>query len=258
MAKGIYCYLDKENDKTVYVGKDSNIDKNKRHRGHLAPSNYNAQPINRIMQNNPGRYIYQVLWEIDDCTDNHLNQMEIFYIKKYDPRFNFTEGGDGMSGFAHSEETRKKMSEAKKGKKPYEMTEETRKKISEANKGKTPWIKGKTHSEETRKKISEARKGKTLSEETKKKISEAKKGKKPYEMTEEIRKKMSEAQKGKILSEEHKKKISESKNITGFYRVTKQKNSSYKQGFRWSYRYYDNNKHIAIYSTDLKKLEKKS
>ena len=81
MAKGIYCYLDKENDKTVYVGKDSNIDKNKRHRQHLAPSNYNAQPINRILQNNPDRYIYQVLWEIGDCTDTHLNQMEIFYQK---------------------------------------------------------------------------------------------------------------------------------------------------------------------------------
>ena len=93
MAKGIYCYLDKENDKTVYVGKDSNIDKNKRHRQHLAPSNYNAQPINRILQNNPDRYIYQVLWEIGDCTDTHLNQMEIFYQKLQKNTSTSTGGG---------------------------------------------------------------------------------------------------------------------------------------------------------------------
>ena len=116
MTRGIYTYVDKKNNEIVYIGKDSNIDKNKRHIAHLAPSKYNAQPINRILQNNPDRYIYQVLWEIDDCTDNHLNQMEIFYIKKYDPQFNFTEGRDGSSGFKHSEETKKKISEARKGK----------------------------------------------------------------------------------------------------------------------------------------------
>ena len=167
MAKGIYCYIDKENDKIVYVGKDSNINKNKRHRDHLTPSLYNAQPINRILQNNPDRYKYCALWEIDDCTDNHLNQMEIFYIKKYDPQFNFTEGGDGISGFKHSEETKQKISKNNarywKGKK---CSEEARQKMSEAQKGKT-------FSEETRKKISKSLKGKTFSEETRKKISKS-------------------------------------------------------------------------------------
>ena len=43
--------------------------------------------------------------------------------------------------------------------------EETRRKLSEARKGKT-------HSEETRRKMSEAHKGKTLSEETRRKLSE--------------------------------------------------------------------------------------
>ena len=73
MTKGIYCYLDTKQNEVVYIGKDSNIDKNRRHRDHLAPSKYNQQQINRILQNNPSRYQYQVLWEIDDCTDNHLN-----------------------------------------------------------------------------------------------------------------------------------------------------------------------------------------
>ena len=73
-----------------------------------------------------------------------------------------------------SEETRKKMSEAKKGKK---LSEEHRKKISESQKGENHPMYGKHFSEETRKKMSESHKGHTVSEETRKKISEAKKGK---------------------------------------------------------------------------------
>ena len=87
-----------------------------------------------------------------------------------------------------SEETRKKMSEAKKGKHP---SEEARKKLSEAKKGKPSPNKGKHLSEETRKKLSEAKKN--MSAETKKKMSESGKGKK---MSEESKKKMSEAKKG--------------------------------------------------------------
>ena len=259
MSKGIYCYIDKKDNQIVYVGKDSYIDKNKRHKEHLAPSNYNKQQINRILQNNPDRYIYQVLWEINDCSDNHKNQMEIFYIKKYNPKFNFTEGGDGTSGFKHSEETRKKMSESKKGKKPYEITEKTRKKMSESKKGKIPWNKGKVnvYSEETRKKMSESKKGKTHSLETRKKMSEAMKGKKPYEMTEKTRKKISESKKGKTHSLETRKKMSEARNTTGFYRISKKKDNNCKQGFVWDYRYYDNNKRKTTSSTDLKRLKKK-
>ena len=208
MAKGIYCYIDKENDKIVYVGKDSNINKNKRHRDHLAPSLYNAQPINRILQNNPDRYKYCALWEIDDCTDNHLNQMEIFYIKKYDPKFNFTDGGEGISGLMHSEETRKKISETLKGENNPNygktLSEETRKKMSENN---ARYWQGKKHSEETRKKMSEFR--------------------------------------------------SKVRNITGFYRVSKQKDNTYKQGFKWRYQYQYKSIKKSITSIDLKKLEKK-
>lgn len=150
MTKGIYCYIDKKDNQIVYVGKDSNIDKNKRHRDHLAPSKYNEQPINCILQNNPDRYIYQVLWEIDDCTDTHLNQTEIFYIKKYSPQFNFTDGGDGVSGFQHSEETKRKISEAKKDKK---FSDEHKRKLSENN---ARYWKDKNRSEETKRKMSKA------------------------------------------------------------------------------------------------------
>ena len=235
MTKGIYYYIDKKDNQIVYVGKDSNIDKKKRHREHLAPPKYNEQPINRILQNNPDRYIYQVLWEIDDCTDNHLNQMEIFYIKKYDPQFNFTEGGEGTTGYKHSEESRKKMSESQKGKVPWNKgkinvySEETRKRMSEVKKGKAPWNKGKinVYSEETRKKMSKSKKGEN------------------HPMY------------GKTHSEETRKKISESRNTTGFYRVTKQKDNNCKKGFMWRYLYPYKSTRKSIYSTNLKKLEKK-
>ena len=94
---------------------------------------------------------------------------------------NKTDGGEGPSGAIISEETRKKLSEAKKGK---SRSEETRRKISEANKGENHHFYGKSHSEETRRKLSEKNKGenhpnygKSPSEETRRKLSEANKGK---------------------------------------------------------------------------------
>jgi hypothetical protein len=78
-----------------------------------------------------------------------------------------------MFGKTQSDESKKKMSGAHKGKK---LSDETKKKIGEAKKGNTHML-GKTLSEETKKKLSDARKGKTHSDETKKKMSEARKGK---------------------------------------------------------------------------------
>ena len=65
-----------------------------------------------------------------------------------------------------SEETRKKMSDAKKGKKNpnygKQFSEETRKKMSDAKKGKKNHNYGKQFSEETKKKLSEAHKGQNI------------------------------------------------------------------------------------------------
>lgn len=122
-----------------------------------------------------------------------------------------------MSGMHHTEESCRKISEARKG---IVFTDETKRKISESKKGKPSGNKGKKASAETRKKMSEAMKGennpnygKTHSEETRKKMSESQKGKK---MSEESRRKISESLKGKSspfkgkkLSEEHRRKISE-------------------------------------------------
>ena len=108
-----------------------------------------------------------------------------------------------MYGKHHSEESKKKNSEAHKGKK---LSEEHKKKIGAV------W-KGKHHSEESKKKISGVRKGHPVSEETRKKLSEVHKGR---PVSEETKKKLSDAHKGQVawnkgkqLSEETKKKMCE-------------------------------------------------
>ena len=228
--KGIYKYTDLKTGEIVYVGKDSNIDKNKRHRAHLSPSLYDAQKINRVLQNNPDRYEYGVIWATDDCTTLKLNKMEILFGNIYNPKFNFGEFGKGGCK-GHTEESKKKISEAHKGK---THSDETRKKISENN---ARYWKGKTRPEKTKRKMSEAQKGREVSNETKKKISEARKG--------------------KTRSDETKMKISEARNTSGYFRVTKHKNKNCKQGFIWIYRYSKNGKRKTISSVDIKKLEAK-
>lgn len=145
---------------------------------------------------------------------------------------NRTDGGEGCSGFIHSDEARRKISESKKGKKRGPQSEEHRRRISESMKGKSPSEehrkklseakKGITKSEETRRKLSEAKKGNQngkgkRSEETRMKMSEAKKGKAPPNKgkspSEETRMKLSEAKKGITKSEEHKRKMSESQKL---------------------------------------------
>ena len=104
---------------------------------------------------------------------------------------------EAKKGRTFSEEHRRNISESHKGKKRAPFSEETRRKMSEANKGEKNPMYGKHISEETRRKISEAKKGHTLSEETRRKMSESHKGKKRAPFSEETRRKMSEAHKRK-------------------------------------------------------------
>ena len=163
MTVGIYCYIDKKDNSIIYIGKDSNICKNRRHRDHLMPYSYKLQKINQVLQNNPGRYKYVVLksWAKNKFNKNLANALEILYIKRYSPKFNFTKGGEGISGFKHSAETKKKLSEHFTGKK---WTEKSKLKLSKS-------LKGRKISEEHKKKVSKARTGMKFSQEHKNNIS---------------------------------------------------------------------------------------
>ena len=106
--KGIYCYIDTKNNSIVYIGKDSYIEKKKRHYAHIAPYAYNHQQINKVLQNTPSRYKYKIIIK-GIKTDKILNGFEMAFISKYNPKFNFTKGGEGLCGFKHSKETIKKL-----------------------------------------------------------------------------------------------------------------------------------------------------
>ena len=81
------------------------------------------------------------------------------------------------------------------------FSEETKQRMSEAKKGKTL-------SDEHKKKIGDAHRGKVYNEETRKKMSESHKGQKPV-VTDQMREKLRVANTGKVHSDERKAKIAE-------------------------------------------------
>ena len=150
----------------------------------------------------------------NDLTEKEAKWLENYLICYYwtfvgfknSKGYNMTLGGEGSTGCKHTNEAKRKISEACKGiehsNKGKPQTDEAKKKNSEAHKGKTPWNKGKTGvqvawnkgktgvqvawnkgkkighpSEESRRKNSESNKGKTPSEESRRKNSESHKGK---------------------------------------------------------------------------------
>lgn len=97
-------------------------------------------------------------------------------------------------------------------------------------------------------------KNKIMAEETKRKISEFRKG---ISFSDEHKRNISEAKKGKHYSNETCMNMSKSRNSTGYFRVTKVKSKTCKQGFTWMYQYYEGGKRKSIYSVDIEKLEAK-
>jgi len=137
-------------------------------------------------------------WEIlCECSSKEeMDEREMFYIKEHNTMtpngYNMTVGGEGVWGYKHTEEARKKMSLLNKGK---IVSEETRKKMSIA-------FTGRFVSEETRKKMSESGKKKIFTEEHLKNISKARMGE-------------GNAMYGKHHSEEAKEKIRKSRRGKG-------------------------------------------
>lgn len=155
---------------------------------------------------------HEILYE--NLTKEEACQIEIELIKKYmdlNLSYNLSTGGEHpgagihhkrRGGWHHSEETKRKISEANKlieRKKTGPRSDEVKEKISKANKGKWGWNKGLHWSDEVKEKISKSNKGKQVSGETRKKQSQARLGKSPWnkglKTTEETRKKQSESKK---------------------------------------------------------------
>lgn len=138
MISGIYVIRNTLNDK-VYIGKS--VDYEKRIYEHKR----------RLINNNHDNIYLQRSWNkygedafnfslIEECEEEYLNDREILYIKMFESNtinkgYNLTAGGDGATGYRHTEETKKKLSEMQIGKK---LPLRTIERISLAHKGKTP------------------------------------------------------------------------------------------------------------------------
>jgi len=165
----VYSIYAKSNPKEYrYIGISNQDTAEKR----FAKHRYNAKEGSRLP-------VYDWMRKYDDVVVKELEtglsfseaqSREIFYIAKFKAEghrlLNLTNGGEGMLGYIHSQETRRKKSESMKktlGGRPAlnrgtTHTEETKKKMSEARKGKVSPNKGKKLSEEWRKNMSEAHK----------------------------------------------------------------------------------------------------
>lgn len=141
-------------------------------------------------------------------TLEELNDRERYWIAQLSPAYNISRGGQGISDYIYTPEHKKNISNSLKGK---SHTEETKKKISEANKNRPFPFKGISLPEEHKKKIKESNIGQERpwlygphSEETKRKISLAHQGLRP---SKESTVKMSAWQKGRKLPKETIDKI---------------------------------------------------
>lgn len=120
------------------------------------------------------------LFEVIDTTpqnQSQLDELEIFYIAKFDSMNNGYNCDPGGKGGHRSNETKQKISKAFRGR---TLSEEHKRKIGQSrigNKnpmfGRQPPNTGKHHSEEIREKISNSCKGRIISEETRNKIRES-------------------------------------------------------------------------------------
>ena len=134
-------------------------------------------------------------------TKEILDEKEVYWIKFLDCKipkgYNVADGGSGASGYSHTEEHKKLLSERITGSGNPMNNPETVKKVRLKNLGRK-------QSEITKKKRSDTLSGKPKSIEHVQRISDSLKG---HEVSEEVRKKISEGHKGKHLSEETKQKI---------------------------------------------------
>lgn len=137
----VYCHINKINGKR-YIGITSQ-ELNQRFRngkGYKSSPHFNQAIKKYGWDNFEHQVLFSDLSEVD-AKEKEIEMIAIYNTTNPDFGYNITPGGEGYSGkdnpwFGkhHTEQSRRKMSEARKG---IPKTEEWKKKISESNKGKT-------------------------------------------------------------------------------------------------------------------------
>lgn len=179
-----YFYFDSKLFEPIYVGKGTG----ERAFFHLTSKCTNKQLSGRLKKLKDDNLDPEI-FILNAQNELTAHAFETFWIKVFGRKdlklgtlFNHTDGGEGVSGLVHTEESRKKMSIAKKGKIAHN--------------------KGKSMSAEQRAKVSSSLTGKKASTETKAKMSATRIGKKMPPKSLETLKRMSAAQVGKKHSAE--------------------------------------------------------
>lgn len=189
-----YLYLINNNfDDQIYIGYAKNP-KNRMHRHRNPSKKEQHKHLYRAMAAHGRDNFYMNILEEHETLDS-VKQAEIDVIKMFKDSgvrlYNHSEGGEGSSGYKHTEESKAKMSAAQKG---IPKTEETKAAMSAVRTGKT-------HSEATKAKMSTVKIGKKSTEETKRKISKTKLGNKNrlgIKHTAETKAKISKTKKGNL------------------------------------------------------------
>lgn len=186
---GIYKIISNIEPNKIYVG--NSIDIFHRWRQHLTDLRYKRHK-NPKLQAHFNKYGESDLsfCLLLRCDREQLFEIEQFFIDSYKPWFNACPKVKGvMCERHHTEESKRKMSLAKKGKpsilkgrKGSKQSEETKRKKSESLKGRPSPMKGRKMSQESKDKISKSNKGKNtwnsvrvISDETRRRMSEAQK-----------------------------------------------------------------------------------
>lgn len=134
----------------------------------------NLEPVIKILES------FEESEDINDIL-NEAEKKWIKYYRKQGARLtNVTDGGCGVLGYKHTEETKKKIVRSTSGNKNHfygkKHSKKSRQKMSKSSIGQIAWNKGKERSEATKKKISKSLTGKKNGphlKETKLKISKA-------------------------------------------------------------------------------------
>jgi hypothetical protein len=165
---------------------------------------------NQFWHNIVAKTDYEIEILFDNLTWDEAGEKEKEFIKLYGKRddntgtlVNITDGGGGILGVRHNEESKKKISESSKNRIRKPVSIETKEKIRKTLTGRIGSNKGFKHSEETKLKLRlfnigkiGPNKGKPMSDEAKKKMIASKTGK-PSSL------------KGKKQTDETKMKVSE-------------------------------------------------
>lgn len=196
------------------TGKCFYVGKGRGKRSH-SPHNRNRHWKNIVAKLDASGSGYEVRIIVSGLTEDEafrLEQERIRYWRQSVDLANISDGGEGRSGFKHSEETKRLIGEKGRGRKASErtrallsqsrignkhtlgrkLTEEHKRKIGEASRGENNPNYGRVFDEEVRERMRQAHLGKSLPRDQVEKIAAKNRGKK---RSEETRRRLSEAAK---------------------------------------------------------------